>query len=197
MAVSMLSKKLMSRTVAGAVIAATLLPSASLSAAQEQGAGGTARRRGKAGSSIRFEAAGFIQWKNAPIDTTKGAATEWLHISAARNSGSATGGFTIDAKPRITGKVVSVIVNGDPLVSRPPAPGKPSVAKIMCAFNYGGKDYNLQIDAIADMWKPSPTPGGKGASVRGTFHLKATETKSKAVNVADGVKQTSVTIWMK
>ncbi len=168
---------------------------------QDDTAGGTARPRGRSGPRTRVEGAGFIQWNKAPLDPSKGASTYWLHVSAAGGNGALSGGFTISTTPNISGKVTALIVNGapagQPAASKPPAAGKPSVAKVLGTFTYNGKEYKAQIDLVGDLWKPPAKAGEKGASVRGNLRFKATETGSKTVNEAASVKQTSVTIWLK
>lgn len=163
-------------------------------------AGGGARNRRSMGSSVRIEATSFIQWNKAAFDPSRGSATFWLHISAASGGGT-TGGFTIDAHPRILGKITSIHVNkapsGQKASSRPSPLGAPTTVRLIGGCSYGGKDYEVQFDVVGDQWKPSPVPGGRGSSVKGSIHVKLIDARTKAITEAMGVRQSSVTIWQK
>jgi hypothetical protein len=99
------------------------------------------------------------------------------------------------------GSITSIVINGIPAgqpgSNQPPPAGKPSVAKLRGSCYYEGKSYNVEIDLVGDLWKPSATPAGKGASVRGNIHLKMTESAAKAISEAVTVKQSSVSIWLR
>ena len=172
---------------------------ASCCIAQEDAAGGAARARGRPAASVRIEATSYIQWHKAPIDSSHGSSTYWLHVSAASGGRTTSGGFTIDMHPRMLGKINAIHINGasgSKMVSgRTAPPETPSGARLMGTCSYGGKEYEIQIDVVSNVWRPSPVPGGRGTSVKGSVRLKMTEAAAKAIDEAAGVRQSSVTIW--
>src|SRR2546421_10929141 len=53
------------------------------------------------GNRIRAEAAGYVRWgANAPVDSSHGAATYWLHVAAADRGGRTSGGFILNMPSR-------------------------------------------------------------------------------------------------
>jgi hypothetical protein len=161
--------------------------------AQDETAGGRARAQGRRSSSARLEATSYIQWSRAPIDTSHGAETYWLHVSGENMGGRTSGGFTIDMHPRVSGKLIAVTVKAPP--GGKAASAGPTVAKITGSCSYEGKNYTLEFDVVADQWKPSPTPGVKGSSVKGSIRVKLIDAATKTVSEAQGARQTSVKIW--
>jgi hypothetical protein len=174
--------------------------SSTLSGAPAQGTAGGRGGRPQ-GPKIRIEATSYLKWNKAPIDQSHGVSTYWIHISAAGSNGRCSGGFNIDAQPRILGTVSAIEINGiqagQPGSDRPPAPGKPSVARLKGICKYEGRAYDVEIDLVGDAWKAGTTPGARGASVRGSIHLKLIETGSKTVSEASSTGQSGVMIWLR
>lgn len=169
--------------------------------AQEDTSGGGKRLRGRAGPRVRIEATSYIRWNRASIDPSHGASTYWLHVSAADGGGTTSGGFTIDTRPRMTGKITAITLNpapaGPSASKRFRPPGTPLTARLIGAFSYGGSAYEIRIDVVGDLWKPASTPGGRGSSVRGSMRMKVIDSKTRAVYEAIGERQSSVTIWQR
>jgi len=188
-----------SRLLRAVAAGACFLIAVSCCRAQEDTSGGSARRRGRRGSSVRIEATSFIRWNKAPIDPSHGASTYWLHVSAENGGGRITGGFAIDVHPQLLGKITAIRVHGasagQPAASRPAPAGTPPAARLMGTCSYNGNAYEVQIDVLGNLWKPAVAPGGRGSSVKGSISLKMVDARTKAINEAVSARQSSVMIW--
>ncbi len=188
----------LSRVLLRVSVAAGSLLIASLCApAQDDTIGGTARpRRGTA----RIEATTDLRWNKAPFDSSNGTSTYWLHASVA-GGGAASGGFTVDMRPRMLGKLTSLLIDANPTekskVTQYLRNGKPMVARMVGSSSYGEKTYRVQIDVVSDYYKPAANKGSKGTLVRGSIHVKMTDVASKKSFEGAGAQRSSVTIWLK
>ena len=146
-----------------------------------------------------------MRFNGAPIDPNHGTSTYWLHASAADGNGRTTGGFTLDLPSRskqMVGKITTIEINGAPAghpgAAKAPAPGAPSIVKMTGRCDFAGEAYKVEIEGVGDVWRPATRPGARGASLRGSLHLKMTAEKPGApVNDARSAAQSSVQIWIK
>jgi len=151
-----------------------LIPNPSLAQRRPRTGGGGGGSAGKLPppARVRVDAYGYLRWKDAPIDPSRGAQSYRFRLNAA-NGGqtSASGGFAIQEPGWLTGQVYRMEV--DPTSIKRPVAGKPSDpslsprAKVFAACEYGGNKYRLEFDVVGDVFDAT-----KGKSVHGTVRVR-------------------------